>query len=144
MQRRTAAIGAGVVLVLIVGCMGATALANGAATATDPNTWTAMNAIVNAASLIGGVLASVVAWVVRSINMRLKRMNELLEAWGDWQREHYEATRANVTLLATKQNGHEVACVGEHGPMAGRPSVPEVPMFDWPAPPRRRSNDQTF
>lgn len=147
-MRRRAFIVIGLCAGLVIGCVATTALANGSTAAADPNTWTALNAIVNFASLVGGVLASVVAWAVRTMNARLKALTATLEgysakldAYVDWQREQAEATKTNVLAVATKQNNHEVDCVREHGPRDGRPSVPEVPKMGWPDPPRRRSTD---
>lgn len=122
--------------------IGSAVLAQGAGAADPPTQWTALNALVNLASLIGYAIAAVVAWASRSISNKLKRIESCLGAFVDWQRESYDATKANVTLLATKQNEHERACVREHGPMDGRPAVPEIPLFDWPAPPQRRATDR--
>jgi hypothetical protein len=131
----------GVVVLAVLLLCGAL-LAQGAEAVDAANHWSALNAIVNVASLVGGVITAAVAWVVRSINARLKRMADCLDAFVEWQREQSEATRTNLQLLATKQNGHEVACVVAHGPMPGRPAVPEVPSFEWPSPPQRRSTDR--
>lgn len=147
LRRRWPFVIVGAIVLVLVGCVATTALAQGTGTA-DAAPWTMLNALVNAASLVGGVLASVVAWVVRSMNARLKALTTTLEgyaakldAYVDWQRDQAEATKANVLLVATKQNGHEQACIQEHGPVPGRPPVPEVPAFEWPDPPRRRSTD---
>jgi len=125
---------------LVIGCVATTALASGTTQDITSN-WPALNALLNIGNILVTALFGVAAWFVRGIKAQIKRIADTLDDVVDWQIRWAKSAETNVVRQAMKQNEHERACVREHGKMGGRPDVPTLPDFEWPAPPKRRSAD---
>lgn len=131
-----------IVALALVGCIGATALAQGSDTAAGFN-WPALNAIVNFTNLVGTAVVAAVALFVRWLKGQVASILSILGDIRDWQERWTKAAEMNMKALAVEQKEAAVGCIAVHGdPPPGRPKEPREVSFEWPEPPRRRSTDQ--